>query len=223
MTVPGVLNAWIRSIAELDSPVFRTIARLTISPGAVCRAYIEGDRASYTNPAKYCFLAGAFAVLSVALFGRSEVTGAVVALPPWIGPDHPLGKASETMTTLIRDYAHIFTLATIPVFSAVLWAIHRRARLTLAEHIVFALYIHGQIFIAQGVLAMLGGYTTVTLIIAQYALIFAYVAWSITRFYRVSIPIGVLLTLPAIIAAFATGFVLTRLALVALILWYHFT
>jgi len=223
MTVPGVINAWIRSIVEMDSPIFRTIARLTTSPGVVCREYIEGDRASYTNPAKYCFLAGAFAVLSVTLFGRSEVTSAVVALPPWIGPDHPLGKASEAFTTLIQNYAHVFTLATIPVFSAVLWALLRKARLTLAEHIVFALYIHGQIFIAQGVLAMLGGYGSVTLILAQYGLIFVYVAWSITRFYRVSIPIGVLLALPSIIAAFATGFLLTRLTLVAIILWYQFT
>ena len=55
-------------LIELDAPIFRTAGRLTISPGAVCRDYIEGRRIRYTNPLKYAFLATTLFVTVALLF-----------------------------------------------------------------------------------------------------------------------------------------------------------
>ncbi len=70
----------IRKIIELDSPWMRTIGHVVYRPERVATAYIRGDRKTYVNPAKFCFIAGALTLAALELARGSLV------VPQNLGP-----------------------------------------------------------------------------------------------------------------------------------------
>ncbi len=66
-----VVRSFLNDVLELDLPILRTVVDLTIRPGRLCRAYIDGYRWRYSNPLRYAFLMSAVMALVYTLLGTS--------------------------------------------------------------------------------------------------------------------------------------------------------
>lgn len=172
-------------VVELDVPLLRTIVDLTRRPGAVCRAYIEGERARYTNPLKFCFLLGALAVAAGRAFDVFRPEAWTVHLDPSI-PEEQRRRAEALLTVAFDAFVstmHISVFLSLPIFAALLRLLFPRQRLYVAEHLVFGLYTTGWLYLV--VVAMLPlqawwpAVTTWTLL----AVNFLYYPWASAGFY----------------------------------------
>lgn len=120
--------------------------------------YVAGRRRRYTNPLKYCLLCGTLVVAAPQLLAGFDPTGLN-------GFNIDLSTIPEESRRFLAafgkwygQWAHLFYFLTLPLLALLLrGAFFFRTR-NIAEHLVFCLFIYGQIFLVQLVLMVLAEY-----------------------------------------------------------------
>ncbi|HEX6694408.1 MAG TPA: DUF3667 domain-containing protein [Longimicrobiales bacterium] len=175
VVMPGSVRRALDSAAEFVTRPVHTASAMFTHPGRVVRAYLQGNHAGYTGPIWMAFLGVAF---YLAVNSRLE------------------GELSAFFDPVVwfRDFwPYLAPLILLPV-SALQTLLFRRRDITVGDAYAFGLYMLGQIAIFRaltvllrhvpGVPAVHSSDTALFLSSALIAAEAAYVAWSVTGFYR---------------------------------------
>ena len=195
----SIAAATFEHIVDLDVPVLRTIGHLTWRPGWVASEYVRGRRKPFTNPLKYCFLAGA---LQIAVCEFLDI--AIPVLPPGVREQLSQGPGGEAFRTgavpaleWFGQYIHILTFASLPVLALFMRGLFRGSGRSLIEHYVLSLYVYGHSFLLQLFAVPLGGINHPATYSIYKFIPFVYFSWAAVTFCRAPILKGVALSLLA--------------------------
>jgi hypothetical protein len=156
-TVRAFASEVLRDLASLDSRFARTVYALFLRPGHLTREYLAGRRVRYSQPVQlYIVAAAAFflvgtyrpfvwidtqrRVVAATLPGmevRSEAIrerlGAIPAGPP-------LELFAERFVNVVSAYLPVFLIASVALFSVLVYALNVRRERRWMPHAVFALH-----------------------------------------------------------------------------------
>ena len=150
-------------ITNLEGRVLHTVIDLTLRPGAMARAYVEGHRVRYVSPARYALATCALWFLGVAL--------------------NP-----EASTIWWVKYGQLINLASVP---AMAWIVHvsfLRSKRNYAENLAYMFFVSGHTFLWRALLATLVLFPTppsgLAVNLFDFVLYLAYTVWSLLGFHR---------------------------------------
>ncbi len=132
---------------SLDSVAPRTLLGLTRNPGKVAREYVDGRRAEYVQPFRYCLTSVALLMLVYALVGRNANYFNLEA-----DTASMMNFQTETIAFVVRHLNAVF-FAALPVQALILKGLFHRSRFNFAEIMSFTLYVSGHGFLFGAVLA----------------------------------------------------------------------
>jgi hypothetical protein len=152
---PGDLSlahAWHHLVDELldvDSRIFRTLRVLFTQPGQLTLDYLAGRRARYVHPLRlFLVVSGIYFLAEAQTLSPSRVlhgspgAEARAALRSQAAAG---GESYQARLAQVDERMHLVFkvtfIATVAINGLVLWAIFRRARPYLAEHMVTALHL----------------------------------------------------------------------------------
>ncbi len=126
-----------RAIFEFESPFLKTFITMTISPGRVCRDYIEGKRASYFNPIKYAFWSMTFFIFMTALTEQSIGELATSAFSSSITPETQ--RFGEALTQILESSMWFLTFFYAAIFAMLLRVFFIKEGVKFTEFYVLAM------------------------------------------------------------------------------------
>lgn len=144
LSFKGLLNEYLDRIVGLDSRFLRTVRDLTIRPGKVFHAFLEGDRVRYLGPVAYYFLLFTVYLLLLNLLGIGlEELAGIESRDEMVVPDGYTAEEVEQkwkIADFINKYIQFFTLLMFPFWA--LWSLllFRKAKLRFVENFVFIFY-----------------------------------------------------------------------------------
>jgi catechol 2,3-dioxygenase-like lactoylglutathione lyase family enzyme len=134
----------------LDSVAPRTLLGLTRNPGKVAREYVDGRRAEYVQPFRYCLTSVALLMLVYALVGRNA-NYFILETDPTLSPAM-VNFQAKTIAFVVRHLNVVF-FAALPVQALILKGLFHRSRFNYAEIMSFTLFVAGHGFLFGAVLA----------------------------------------------------------------------
>lgn len=137
-------------IYGLDGMFPRTLRDLTIRPGRVADAYIDGNRRSYYGPVGYFFLIATVMYLLADLIGISLLDflkGMSMQSSQGIPAGSDQEKLALSFNQRMSENLRLFTFIQIPIWAfASKYVFFRKVRLNWLEHAILPLYVHGHFF-----------------------------------------------------------------------------
>ncbi len=137
LTMRGLWRSMVQRFVELDRRALHTLFRLLLRPGPTVHAFLGGRVDRLSDPFRLAVVLAAVATIAsgwLGIFGNHGA--AVVRFQIAEDIDHHVGDANA----FFARYLNAFMLLSIPFVATVTRLFFRRARLNLAEHIVFATY-----------------------------------------------------------------------------------
>lgn len=181
---------------ELEVPILRTVAGLTIRPGRVCREYVEGRRKRYTNPVKYAFLTTTLLTVAIAFFGvdltgnTQQMLGLNAAATADASDAVDAQAEPAPQVTFVRDiqrwiqlslnYMILLGLFGLPI---VLKLLFRGNGYNYVEHLAFVMFSWGHSYLLSVPLHVMGVTNSLPMFITHITLSTAYLVWSAWAFY----------------------------------------
>ncbi|KIG12878.1 hypothetical protein DB30_00945 [Enhygromyxa salina] len=157
----------LEGLINLDTRALRTIGDLTVTPGNVCRDYIEGRRIHYINPFKYALATFAFAYLcsQLLLYLHGQPADAYVAR--W--------------TAFQMRWGQALNFVAMPLVAALMLPLfmHATRKLRWIEHYVIILFGFGHVALLTGLLKPLLGELGVGGQLLTGVLPVAYLSWMV--------------------------------------------
>ncbi|MBK5280157.1 MAG: DUF3667 domain-containing protein [Bacteroidia bacterium] len=134
-------------IYGFDGMFPRTLRDLTIQPGVVARAYINGNRVKYNGPVGYFFLMITVFVLLLSLLEVPFYDLVVKAsqITP-IKENSGMERFIKMYSGWITDNMKIFSFLVIPFIVLASRITFRKSGLNMLEHSVMVFYIQGHIY-----------------------------------------------------------------------------
>lgn len=176
---------------SLDRGLFLTITHVLVRPGVVARAFVEGQRQTYTHPIPLLFvLYAAYAVIFSLIDEpfQAMMRGQVEAqMPVGEGLSPEMEMAMSVMAEAMRvfySYGAYFSALIIFPFALLLrWLLGDRGR-TVAEYAVLGAYVEAAVVIPSALLITpLSVATRSTGVgMLSLALYLAYAAWGVAQF-----------------------------------------
>jgi hypothetical protein len=167
---------------DADFRLWRTLGGLTVRPGHVVRAYLDGQRRRYLNPFTYTAIGAAINLLIFSLAGLEEVYRQfLVERTDSMATDlfTPVQAAAyyDAMMAVTKQLALVNFLLVVP-FTVLVRLTVARGRLNLAETAIFALYIFAHVLYLglPTYLLMVAGASMMTTLMATLALYVVVVA-----------------------------------------------
>lgn len=170
VSLPYLWREGLRRLTELDGRVPATLRAMTLRPGWMVREYLEGNRASWVNPAKYLFFAATtYAVIVGLRVDPETMEGAVFG---------SAASARDLMLVIgmLAYLGFVFQL----IVAAVMRGLYRGVFSTLGEAYVAALYVYGHVFVLASIPTLLG-YWQRFLAMSLYALWLAFTLRGLCR------------------------------------------
>jgi hypothetical protein len=131
-------------IYGFDGMFPRTVKDLTIRPGKVSAAYIDGNRTRYVAPVGYFFLAITFYLLFMEILGINFYELNKSSMPvDFANGDKSQEAFQKYFTDLVGDYIKIFSFLLIPIIAVFALLFFRKQKLNILEHSVLAFYTYG--------------------------------------------------------------------------------
>jgi hypothetical protein len=141
-----------QELLNLDGKIFRSTWLLLTRPGWLTREYFAGRKGRYLSPLRL------YLILSVGYFGLSALAGP----KPIFEPDEEaevgaLGRifgvenmspaeANERVTRAMSDWMPRAMFVLVPVCALLVAMVTKRTRKNYAQHLWFALHVHGAYF-----------------------------------------------------------------------------
>lgn len=142
MTVRTMLEGTFKGLIDFDKPLYRTLIGLTVRPGSVISEYVEGKRAGYTNPVKYCLSISALLIVLVKLRGSIvEVASRSISADPTAAePAAEFLRQYNEINNSIQPYSHVISLMMMPVLAGFLYLMFRKSKRSFADHMAFGCF-----------------------------------------------------------------------------------
>lgn len=175
------------SVWHVDKGLPYTIWEMLVRPGRTMRRYLAGQRVNLFRP-----LALVLLVAGVASF-------VMLALHIQMLPDQPARTPAEQQAQAVNQltlkYFAWFTVALLPGFALLSWALLRRLRYNFVEHFMANALVMGNVLVLQMLFFPLLAYTQGT---PQFATVFLvenlamplYQMWAFARFGQVAYGLG---------------------------------
>ena len=148
-TLRGLAREAFERVFDTDFRLWRTLAGLTVRPGHVIRAYLDGQRRRYLNPFTYTLLGAALTLLVFSGAGLEDVYREFLAARANASLGElftPAQSAAyfDAMMASIKQIAFLNFLLVVP-FSVLMRLTVARGRLNLAETTIFSLYVFAHV------------------------------------------------------------------------------
>ena len=161
---------WERVTFERGFPA--TLLGMTVRPGQVIRAYVDGQRRRWVSPLTYVLFGAALSLLVLHLFGDVFTTYAREHLTRSAGAMQ-LGLGAAQQDAYVRGYVALAeqttytSLAVGGLYALLLRLLFRRTGINLAESFVFALFVFGHVYYVDAVVSVITIPLTGTLTLAS--------------------------------------------------------
>ena len=139
-----VLTEIRQGFLQLDNGLFYTLFKLSHRPGHAVREFLEGRRKNHIKPLSYLLITSALYVVLTLFAGSETYLGEFFSGMSESLNDRPL--TSSVLGWSIQNFAYV-TLLLIPMFSFLSYLLFRRLRYNYFEHLIFNLYITGQVIL----------------------------------------------------------------------------
>lgn len=136
LTLRGAWRRLLAGATDLDRGLLHTAVALFRDPAGVVGDYARGRTIPYTNPLKY------FALALALLQAAALLTGAIGDVAAGMAGDDP--ERSTRLAELMDRYFVLFAAPAVPVLIVFQAALLGRGRRTVAESLVFALFVCAQ-------------------------------------------------------------------------------
>ena len=220
LTLRYIVDNTAGHILSYDNSFFHTVGALIIRPGVVLSGFISGKRHHYFEPFKFLLLTTT--LTSIALLGLPGADGVLdlQTQQASVSVDFNDGEISGLFQTMLKRYYTVLLFLTIPTGALINWALFRKMKYNLAEHLVVITYATGIANLINTPLYLLTFLDRqVFLVIAAVGgiLPFLYFIWYYIKVYREGIFLGIVKTL---ISSFLNMFIYTLILLGIFLVYY---
>lgn len=148
ITFRGLLEEFWYHWIGFDNQFGRTLIQLTIRPGRVVQAYLNGNRVAYIGPLGYYFVVSALVILSFSVIGIEhkaflEASGSMFSVAP---SSEKEAIFQEQYMNLISSAFRFLVILFIPFYAAVSILMFRKEKLNYWEHGILFLYSSAHMF-----------------------------------------------------------------------------
>lgn len=132
LSLKSFLTVVFEPVTNWEEKMFRTIKHLIINPGAVVRAFIQGDRRGYFHPVKFVLFWGGLNLL-VSNFWKVGLGNV----------DPNLSPNGQKVMELMANYGSLFFIAVIPLLSFAPFLVFRKQEPNYVNDTVMLCFITG--------------------------------------------------------------------------------
>jgi hypothetical protein len=132
-------------IYGFDGMFPRTLRDLTVRPGHVAMAYINGNRVKYVGPVGYFFLAVTFMLLFMEILSIDLHDLSVSNYPFAPEPSKSQEVLQRRFSDMISKNMRLFSFTLIPVTGLFAWMFFRKQKLNFMEHTILVFYTSGHL------------------------------------------------------------------------------
>ncbi|MCB1588945.1 MAG: DUF3667 domain-containing protein [Xanthomonadales bacterium] len=143
LSLRQVIDDLFSEFSSWDSRLPRTLRRLTVDPGGLCRDYVAGQRVGYVAPLRYLLLALALSVLSNWWLDFDPAT--VMAAGPALSARQQAVR--DSVATLVLEHLDWMVLLALPLVVLSLRLLYRHSGRNLAEIAAFLMYVQGHLLV----------------------------------------------------------------------------
>lgn len=183
LQVREILGDAVAHLFNLDSKVPRTVVGLTLDPGRVVREYVDGRRATYVSPLRYCLIAVAVMVLVYVSLDINVVNVTMISTSPDVEVQEQVDEIRLEIIRVINARLNLVIFLALPVLGlAVRWLFRKSGR-NYAECMAYVLYVMGQVLalgIPFGLLHPVAAKASIGL---RVLLQVGYLTWAATAFF----------------------------------------
>lgn len=185
ITPSNLINDLQERIIGLDGRFPRTFTEAWKNPGDMSRSFIAGNRRRYIGPAGFFFIMLTVYLLSFQIFDM-DISDLVSRSANVNLSNNASEKQVEFTEQILEMFAHSFkALSFFSVFITgfLLWLFNRRMKLNVVEHLVFAFYTDGIIYLVSIVeVVLMAIEDNMSMSIVSFILSFIYFAYVYTTY-----------------------------------------
>ncbi len=214
-TLRELITDTLYTLFNLEQGFLFTVKELTLRPGPVIRAYINGRLKVYYPPLRYLLLLATLSALLIVGTGLVEKMADT-------GLDSGKPKMLAQAIQLIKQYFESIKIILVPIMAFCTYWVFRKSRYYYVEHLIFNAYLQAQLILVSIVLAPFRYYfhgfipysIVLTLVISL-----LYYSWAGVYFFREKpVVVGV-----KILVVFILGYLSLIAVLGCLLALYLFT
>ena len=186
ITLKDLLHDIPHSIWHVDHGVFYTLRELLARPGATLRRYLAGERARFFRPLALLLLVAGVASLLMAVLHLDKVMAEVPARNA-SAQAQAVARSMTAVNHLILKYFSWFTIAMLPLYAWLSWALLRRLQLYYTEHLLANAFLLSAALLLQIGFMPLQKFTTggpffQAIMLCESAALPLYQAWAFNQF-----------------------------------------
>ncbi|MDG1477531.1 MAG: DUF3667 domain-containing protein [Vicingaceae bacterium] len=217
-----MVGDFLSNVVTLEGPILQTVKDLTIRPGKMINAYVNGKRKGYYKPFQYYILASTVYFLFFYLWDNEIMT-----MISNIGADANTYATTEEITSLQKEMTEFqgknmkfFTFLQIPIYSWLIWLFFKKkSGHSYTETLLASLYILSQTLFFGIVFTLFEFFSTGISIMLSGIFMFIYIPWTLKQLYNETMFKTILKSTAIIALAFALYGIL--MAIISLI-WVAF-
>lgn len=183
MRVRDIVGKAVSHLFNLDSKVPRTVVGLTRDPGRVVREYVDGRRATYVSPLRYCLIAVAIMVLVYVTFDINVINVTVTSTSPDAEVQRQVEEIRTEIIRVINARLNLVIFLALPLLGLVVRWLFRRSGRNYAECMAYVLYVMGQVFVLGIPFGLLHPMSQKASIGLRVLLQLAYLTWAAVGFF----------------------------------------
>ncbi len=185
LTFSSLLSEFSESILNVDKGFFFTLKSLSVNPGHVIRAYINGKRKNHFKPIAYLL------ILATLQFFITQVSGQNTFIDDFISgfakgalDREGISDIPSALKWFSKNYAYA-TLLLIPIFSLSSFICFKKFGTNYLEHFVLNAYVAGHQAIVYSIFALLRTQFNFDEVVSISLFVsFSYALWVFLQFYR---------------------------------------
>lgn len=183
LRVKEILGDAVSHLLNLDSKIPRTVLGLTLNPGRVVAEYVEGRRASYVPPFRYCLIVVAGMLLLYVALDVNVVNVTATSTAPDVEMQQRVGQLRTEMVRIVNARLNLVIFLALPLLGLVVRGLFRRAGHNYAECMVYVFFVMGQVFLLGIPFALLQPLAPRASVILRLLLQIAYLTWAAVEFF----------------------------------------
>lgn len=139
-------NRFFERYLDIEHGMPHTFWQLLTKPGETTRAYLEGKRASYSDPVKYALIT--ISIVVIFLLNTDTMLDFIEGMQDGMRGEQARGttnsqKIMHDVNNMFLQYMQIWMAGFVPLFAFFAWLFFKRSKLNLAEHFVFQCFVYG--------------------------------------------------------------------------------
>lgn len=181
--VKEILGDALSNLLNLDSKIPRTVVGLTRRPGTVVTEYVEGRRASYVAPFRYCLIVVAVMVVLYASLDIDPINVVATTDSPRIEDQQRIEEVRVEIVRLVNSRLNLVIFLALPLLGLIIRGLFRRSGRNYAECMAFVFFMMGQVFLLALPFGLLQALAPRTSLIARLLIQVGYLSWAAVTFF----------------------------------------